>query len=128
MEDKNKDEEELFIPKTKHKGLKIFIGILLIGGLITGGYFLYQYKFNNPKTIVDNLLADAKENVKKNLVNDVENDLYKIDGHIKIDANINNNTDETINILKDVEVQFNGEVDPTNSIGNLNINTKYKND
>ena len=54
-------EEELFIPKTKHKGLKIILATLLIVGLIIGGYFLYQYKFNNPKTIVKTVIADAKE-------------------------------------------------------------------
>ena len=33
-------KEELFIPKTKHKGLKIILAIILIGALAYGGYYL----------------------------------------------------------------------------------------
>ena len=123
-----KKEEELFIPKTKYKGLKIFIGIVLILGLLIGGYFLYQYKFNNPKTIVNSLLGDAKENIKKSLVSDIGNDKYKVDGYLKVDANLGTESSEITSLLKDLELAFSGEVDPSNSIGNIAINTKYKND
>lgn len=118
-------KEELFIPKTKHKGLKITLAILLVIGLITGGYFLYQYKFNNPNTIVANILNDAKENYSKKINEINENELYKVDGHINIDSNIN---EDTFKILKDLELLFSGEIDQKNSISNIDIDTKYKND
>lgn len=118
-------EEELFIPKTKHKALKILLAIVLIAGLITGGYFLYQYKFNNPKTTVSNVIKDAKENFNEKLKEANDNNIYKLDGHVKLDSNMN---DETINILKDLELLFNGEMDSKENVGNFTINTKYKND
>ena len=125
---KEEKKEELFIPKTKHKGLKIFIGIILILGLAVGGYFLYQYKFNNPKKIINNALSDAKENIKKSLVNDIKDEKYKVNGYLKVEANLGNEASEITNLLKDLELFFSGEVDPNNSIGNITINTKYKND
>ena len=117
-------EEELFIPKTKYKGIKILLGIIIIAGLIVGGYFFYQYKFNNPKTIVNSILDTAKENINGNVVVDTKNALYKVDGHIKVDTNIDTKASEEINLLKDIEILFNGEIDPNNSISNININTK----
>ena len=63
-------EEELFIPKTKYKGLKICLALLLIIGLAAGCYFLYQYKFNNPKTIVNNAIKEAKQNIQEILKED----------------------------------------------------------
>ena len=121
---KEEKKEELFIPKTKHKGLKIFIGIILILGLAVGGYFLYQYKFNNPKKIINNALSDAKENIKKSLVNDIKDEKYKVNGYLKVEANLGNEASEITNLLKDLELFFSGEVDPNNSIGNITINTK----
>jgi hypothetical protein len=118
-------KEELFIPKTKHKGLKITLAILLIAGLIVGGYFLYQYKFNSPKQIVSNIINDAKEDFQKKLNETKNSELYKIEGHIKLDSNID---DDTFKILKDLELLFSGEIDSKESISNFNINTKYKND
>ncbi len=121
-------EEELFIPKTKHKALKIIFGIILIGALMAGGYFLYQYKFNNPKNIISNVIEDAKKNLKKNLVNDFSSDKYKIDGHMKVDANITDELSNVTDVLKNVELQFNGEMDLKDNISVYNFNTKYKND
>lgn len=118
-------KEELFIPKTKHKGLKITLAILLIAGLIVGGYFLYQYKFNNPKQIVSNVINDAKENFKNKLAITDNSEIYKIDGHIKLDSNIN---DDTFKILKELELLFSGQIDSKESISNITINTKYKSD
>ena len=119
------EKEELFIPKTKHKGLKICLAIILIAGLIVGGYFLYQYKFNNSKTIITNALEEAKGNIKEAFKEVASNKKYKLDGHIKIDSNID---DETFQLLKDIELQLSGEMDLDESISNYQINTKYKND
>ena len=118
-------EEELFIPKTKHKGLKILLAIILISGLIVGGYFLYQYKFNNPKTIISNALEKAKNNIKESFQEIANTDKYQFDGHIKLNTNID---DEIFKILKDIELQINGEIDSTESNANYTINTKYKDD
>ena len=125
---KEDKEEELFIPKTKHKALKIIIGILLLGGLITGAYFLYQYKFNSPKSIINKVLEDELADIKESLINEFNADKYKIDGHIKVDANITDELSSITNVLKDIEIQFNGEIDTKESTGVYNINTKYKND
>lgn len=117
-------EKEEFIPKTKHKGLKIFIATLLILGMMAGGYFIYQYKFTNPKTIINKLLDSVKANVKS--VSNIDTNKYKFDGLVKIDTNILN--EETSNIIKNISLQINGQVDTKDKIGNLNINTKYKED
>lgn len=129
MEKKEKEitekKEELFIPKTKHKALKIILAIILIAGLIVGGYFLYQYKFNSPKMIVNNVINDAKENFQSKIDESKKEELYKVDGHIKFESNIN---DETFKVLKDIELLFKGEINSKESFGNIDINTKYKND
>ena len=59
--EKERKDEDLFIPKTKHKGLKIMLAIILIALLGVGGYFLYQEKFNNPKATVMNIINDAEK-------------------------------------------------------------------
>ena len=119
------EKEELFIPKTKYKALKIILAIILIGGLMAGGYFLYQYKFNNPKNIVNNIITKAKSNIKESLNNVDDHSKYNISGLFKFDTNIN---DEELKILKDIELQFNGEIDTKESIGNLDIGSKYQNE
>ncbi len=118
-------EEELFIPKTKHKGLKIVLAIVLLLGLIAGGYFLYQYKFNNPKTIINNVLEEAENNIIKNVKETKTDGKYYVDGHIKFESNI---SDNTFKILKDVEALFNGQVDLNDKLANLDFTTKYKED
>jgi len=119
------EKEELFIPKTKHKGLKIILAILLIAGLIAGGYYLYQQKFNSPKAIISNALVEAKGELAKAVKESNSEEKYKIDGHIKIDSNIK---DEAFDTLKNVEFQFNSEVDLKGKIANFILNTKYQND
>ncbi len=101
------------------------LAILLVAGLMVGGYFLYQYKFNNPKTIVKTVIADAKENFKAKQEELKKQEIYKVDGHIKLDSNID---DDTFKALKDLELLFNGEINQKDRIGNIDINTKYKND
>ena len=120
-----KNEEELFIPKTKHKALKIILAILLIAGLITGAYFLYQYKFSNPKTIVTNIITKANDKIKESFSQKEDNNNYKIDGLIKLNTNIK---DETLELLKDIDLQFSSEINLKESFGNIEINTKYKSD
>ena len=121
-------EEELFIPKTKHKGLKIIIAILLIAGLAAGGYFLYQYKFNNPKVIVNTILNEAKASVNETFSKVDEGKMYHINGHVKMDFNIKGDMGEFFDIIKDLELQFDTETDFKNNISNFTINSKYKNE
>ena len=122
-------KEELFIPKPKHKGLKIMLAILLIAGLIVGGYFLYKHKFNDPNSIVNNVFEEARNSVKESLKKVDNKGIYKIDGHVKIDSNINTDEiGEILTILKDLELQFSGETDSKKIITNFNISSKYKND
>ena len=121
-------EEELFIPKTKHKALKIILATLLIIGLITGGYFLYQYKFNNPKVIINNILDSVKTNIDSEINKFDEKEKYRVNGYIKMDANINKKDLPIADILTDLELQFNGEVDKTNDIANVTLSTKYRDD
>ena len=116
-------KEELFIPKTKNKGLKIAIGIILLLALIGGAYFLYQYKFNNSKNIVLNFLDQAEANVNSSL--NETNGVYKGNGHLKVNTNIK---EDGLDLLNDLELLFDGEIDTEQKIWNLNINTKYKND
>ena len=122
----NNENEELFIPKTKHKFLKIFFAILLIGAIGIGGYFLYQEKFNNPKNIVKNILENDKMSFETILNNDNKVDKYKINGIMKIDANLDEESKSVTDIIKNIDLQFSGEIDTTNSIANVDINTKYK--
>lgn len=121
-------EQENLITKQKHQGVKITIAIILILGLMVGAYFLYQYKFNNPKNIINNYLESAKTNLKNTLKSDIGNNVYKIDGNIKFDANIPVDTQETLDVLKNLLFTFDGEIDMANSKGNISFNTKYKND
>ncbi len=116
-------KEELFIPKTKNKGLKITIGIVLLLALAVGAYFLFQYKFNNSKNIVVNFLDQAEENINYSFKE--VNDAYKGNGHLKINTNIK---EDGLDLLNDLELLFDGEVDTEQKIWNLNISTKYKND
>lgn len=118
-----KKKEEEFIPKTKNKGLKISLAILLIVGVLVGAYFLYQYKFNNPNVIVNKILDSIKSSTKNT---SKINEKYKYDGLLKIDTNM---ADENTNsIIKDLELQINGQLDYKEQIGNVIINSKYKNE
>ena len=123
-----KKEEELFIPKTKHKFLKIMFGILLIGGLCAGGYFLYQDKFNNPKNIVKNALESSKNELSESLITKELDDKYRVNGILKVNANLGKENEKITKILNDIDLQFSGEIDPSESIANIEISTKYKND
>lgn len=116
-------EKEEFIPKTKKKGLKITLAILLIVGVLVGAYFLYQYKFNNPNAIVKQVLNNIKSSTKNT---SKINEKYKYDGLLKIDTNMAD--ESTNNIIKNLELQINGQLDYKEQIGNVIINTKYKNE
>ena len=116
-------EKEEFIPKTKKKGLKITLAILLIVGVLVGAYFLYQYKFNNPNAIVKQVLNNIKSSAKNT---SKINEKYKYDGLLKIDTNMAD--ESTNNIIKNLELQINGQLDYKEQIGNVIINTKYKNE
>ncbi len=125
----NENQEELFIPKTKHKFLKILLATLLVAALAVGGYFLYQYKFSSSKTIVSNILESAQDNVDTIFDNaNTQSGKYKVNGLLKIDGNMPDEMKGIMDLLKQVSLQFNGEIDLDNKIGALNYNTKYKND
>lgn len=123
------EQEELFIPKTKNKVLKIILAILLIVGLGIGAYLLYQYKFNNPKVTISNALENARSNIKESFKEVNQKGIYKVNGHIKVDSNLNSGEiSEILKILKDLELQFGGELDSKNLVANFTLNSKYKND
>ena len=128
MENK-KNEEELFIPKTKHKGIKIFLAIILIAALIVGGYFLYKEKFCNPNRIINNLIT-GMENDANNSLDNFNNDKskYKVNGIVKMDASLSDELKDLTNIIKNIDLQFDGEFDIMNNISNITLNTKYKNE
>lgn len=117
-------EEELFIPKTKHKALKIIFAIILIGALIAGGYYLYKEKFDNPNKTVINIIEDAEKSVK----NEIDSNAYKINGVLKIDANISSDLKPITDIIKNLDLQFILEADVKNKLTNATINAKYKKD
>ena len=128
MEKEKVEQEELFIPKTKHKFLKILLALIIIGGIGVGGYFLYQEKFNNPKSIVRKILEESNNNLNELLINEKDNSKYKVNGLVKVDVNLGKEDAKIASILKDINFQFSGEVDPNESIANIDINTKYKNE
>ena len=120
-------EEELFIPKTKHKGLKIILAILLIAGLAAGGYFLYQYKFNNPKIVVTKIIEGAKNSLNEAIDKTSGMDKYRVNGYTKLNIKTEEASPIT-DIIKDIEFQFNGDIDAKNKLANVSLNTKYKSD
>ena len=120
-------EEELFIPKTKHKALKIILAIMLIGVLAAGGYFLYKEKFCNPNRTVTSILDTEKNNISKSF-NIVANNKYKINGLIKVDTDLSSKLKGIDQIIKNINLQFNGEIDLKNNLANITLNTKYKNE
>ena len=123
---KKKENEELFIPKTKHKALKITLAILLIIGLGIGGYFLYQEKFNNPKKIVTGIIEDMQKETK-NSFNIIQNDdKYKVNGLVKINTTLPGELKKISEIIKNLNLQFGGEFDNKNNINKVTLNTKYK--
>lgn len=128
MKKEKVEQEELFIPKTKHKFLKILLALIIIGGIGVGGYFLYQEKFNDPKSIVRNVLGSNKNSVSNSLIANEDLDKYKINGIVRVDADLGKINENVTNILKDITLQFGGEVDFKESIANIEINTKYKNE
>lgn len=128
MKKEKVEQEELFIPKTKHKFLKILLALIIIGGIGVGGYFLYQEKFNNPKSIVRKILEESNNNLNELLINEKDNSKYKVNGLVKVDVNLGKEDAKIASILKDINFQFSGEVDPNESIANIDINTKYKNE
>lgn len=123
-ENKKTKDEELFIPKTKYKFLKILLAIILIGGLCTGAYLLYQDKFSNPKNIVKNAL-EKNLKTEKNLLIDEEG-IYKINGFAKVNANLGKENEAVTNMIKDIAFQFSGEIDTKESIANIEYDTEYK--
>lgn len=125
----NENQEELFIPKTKHKFLKILLAVFLVAAMAIGGYFLYQNKFSSPNKIVTNILEDTTKYIDK-VFDEVDNQSgkYKLSGLVKIDGNLTNEMNGLMDLLKQVSLQFDGEVDLDKEIGILNLNTKFKND
>ena len=125
MEEEKKDEE-LFIPKTKHKALKIMLAIILIGGLIAGGYFLYKGKFCNPNNTISSII----ENIQKSVGNSFNETTtaYKVNGLVKTKATISGEYNDIANLVNNIDFQFNGEIDTKNKLANITLNTKYKED
>lgn len=123
--EKEMNDEELFIPKTKHKTLKIILAIILIGALIAGGYFLYKEKFCNPNKTVISILENTEKEVN-NSFNDSK--IYKYNGVLKINANLSNDLKAITDIINKLDLQFIMEADAKNKLVNATLNTKYKNE
>lgn len=122
---KNEVKEEVFIPKTKHKTLKILLAVLIIGVLALGGYFLYQDKFNNPNKTVISILDDGIKEFNKSF-DKKGNEKFKLNGLISVEANLPKEYQEIANLFKNLELQFSGDVDTKDSLANITLNTKYK--
>lgn len=125
--EKNIKDEELFIPKTKHKALKIILAVFLLVGIMALGYFIYKDKFNNPNKIVTDLIQDAEKEALKAINETDKNNKYQINGLVKFNVTMPGELSEITNIINNIDLQFNGEIDEENHIGNVTLNTKYKN-
>ena len=118
-------KEELFIPKTKYKGLKIFIVLLLIIGIIGGGgYYYYKNYFNNPNYIVTKALDKSIKNIGKENINIGEKE--EINGLIKVKLNLGNELKNITDVINNMNIQLNGNFDTKEKIYNFDIFTKYK--
>lgn len=126
--DNNQNQEELFIPKTKHKFLKILLASLIVIGMAIGGYFIYQSKFNNPNKTVTKLLEDANTNVDKAFETSSQSGKYKVNGLVKVDGSLPDEMKGIMDLIKQLSLQFNGEIDLDSKNGLLDLNTKYKDD
>ncbi len=130
MEKQNIDEE--FIEKGKHRGLKLFIAIILISALSFGGYYYYTNYYNNPTKKIDNILVEIEDKLTKRIDNPtIKSDkAYKMSGLIKVGINSTDKENEQLNsifnILNNIQIGINGEIDGKNKINNINISSKYK--
>lgn len=127
-------KDEPFIEKSKYKGLKIFLLILLIAGIAYGGYYYYVNYYNNPTTKVNNIITTINEKLSSKFDNQILNTdkPYEINGLIKlgIESKDKSNTDlnDLFDIITNLQIGINGQIDNKNNINNINISSKYKDD
>ena len=95
---------------------------------MVGAYYLYQYKFNDPKVIVNKLFETAKESFNKEIENYNEKDKLEINGNLGIEIKLEKDPDPIFDIIKDLKLQFNGQIDYINKLTNIMLKTKYKDD
>ena len=130
MEKGNFDEP--FIEKSKHRGLKLFITIILISALSFGGYYYYTNYYDNPTKKVDNIITEIEKKLSSNFDNPIFNSdkAYKINGLIKLGINSSDKSNEEFNnvfdLISNMQIGINGEIDGKNKINNINISSKYK--
>lgn len=121
-----KNKEELFIEKDKFKFIRILILILLIALLAYGLYLLYQKKFIDNKSIINEIIEEKQENTNKIIENQKKNTAYKYNGTINLDLELKDQDKELTDIFKDINLNLEGEVDLKNNINNTLITTKYE--
>ena len=121
-----KNKEELFIEKDKFKFIRILILILLIALLAYGLYLLYQKKFIDNKSIINEIIEEKQENTNKIIENQKKNTAYKYNGTINLDLELKDQDKELTDIFKDINLNLEGEVDLKNNINNALITTKYE--
>ena len=120
---KNVNDEELFIPKKKHKFIKFLLFLLILGLIIGGGYYYYKNFFSNPTYIIHKGIDIFKE---ANTTEQEQFDKLKINTLVTSRASFNNELKKIEDLFNNLSIQLNGEFDNTNNKSLLNIDTKYK--
>ena len=123
-------KEEPFIEKSKHRGLKLIITILLIAALSFGGYYYYTNYYDNPANKVSKIITGIEEKLMSKYDNSLINDkkAFKLNGLIKLNIDMKEKQEDLskiIDLINKISLQFNGEIDLNNKINNIDINTKY---
>lgn len=127
-------KDEPFIEKSKYKGLKIFLLLLLIAGIAYGGYYYYVNYYNNPTTKVNNIITTINEKLSSKFDNQILNTdkTYEINGLIKLgivsEDKSNTDLNDLFDMITNLQIGINGQIDNKNNINNINISSKYKDD
>lgn len=129
----NKEFDEPFIEKPKHRGLKLFIAIILIAAISFGGYYYYTNYYNNSNKKVKTIFTQIENKLDSRLNNPFfTNNALNLNGLIKIgidgtlDEQNNNSLKKLFDVINNLQIQVNGKIDSNNKISNIDISSKYK--
>lgn len=131
METNNYDDEP-FIEKSKHKGLKILLILLLIAGIAYGGYYYYVNYYNNPSKKVETVITSLEEKLNEKLQTtlNMDNKAYKVNGIINLNLHSYGNDQKDLafnRVFNNLILQINGEIDSKNNFLNLDLASKVNN-